>query len=94
MVKRDVFERVGGFDEALEGSLLAADFGLRLAEAGFRVLVTPYAHARWLEDRSHEPVAPEAERQAATRWGHRLEQDPYYNVHFDRTAATFRLPSI
>jgi GT2 family glycosyltransferase len=94
MTSRGAFERAGGFDESLGGGLLAVDFGLRLREAGFRVLVTPDVHARWTAGRPAEPVDAGAANQAAGRWGRLLEADPYYNVNFDRAAASFRLPPV
>jgi hypothetical protein len=94
MTRRDLFERVNGFDEALDGQLLAVDYGLRLREAGFRVLVTPHAHARWASGRPVEAVGADARRRASARWGRWLEDDPHYNSNFDRAEASFRLPPV
>ena len=43
LTRRDVFERLGGFDERFGEALFAVDYGLRLREAGLRVVVTPHA---------------------------------------------------
>ena len=94
MTKRAVFERVNGFDETFDGTLLAVDYGLRLREAGFRVLVSPYAHARWASPRPTHATGAEEQRRALARWRRWLEDDPYYNPNFDRAAASFRLPSV
>ncbi len=94
MTKRIVFERVKGCDETLAGALLAVDYGLRLREAGFRVLVTPHVHARWTGSRPVQAIGAEEWRRATARWGHSLEDDPYYNPNFDRAAASFRLPPV
>ena len=36
LVRRDVFERIGGFDPGFQGPLAGVDFCLRAAEAGYR----------------------------------------------------------
>ncbi len=91
LTRRDVFERLGGFDERFGEALFAVDYGLRLREAGLRVVVTPHARV-WHDARCrHLPAAGEADRLRA-RWGRALDRDPYYNAAFDRHAATFRLP--
>lgn len=43
MVRREVFDEVGGYDEAFAVGFNDADFCLRLIEAGYRVTFTPYA---------------------------------------------------
>ena len=43
LVKREVYLQVGGFDENLAVTFNDVDFCLRLREAGYRILWTPYA---------------------------------------------------
>ncbi len=43
LVRRSVFEEMGGFDENLAVAYNDVDFCLRLGEAGYRVLYTPHA---------------------------------------------------
>ena len=43
MVRRDVFERVGGYNEEFAVGFNDADFCLRVWEAGYRTIFTPYA---------------------------------------------------
>ena len=43
MVRRDVFERVGGYNEEFAVGFNDADFCLRVREAGYRTIFTPYA---------------------------------------------------
>ena len=93
MTRRSVFEQVGGFDERLGAGLWEVDYGLRLRRAGFRTVITP--HARICRS-GREPSTPEPSpadiNYLRTTWGSLLDSDPYYNPHFDRRAATFRLP--
>ena len=90
LTRRDVFERLGGFDERFGEALFAVDYGLRLREAGLRVVVTPHARVWHGGPCRHVAAADEGDRLRA-RWGRALERDPYYNPAFDRRAATFRL---
>jgi GT2 family glycosyltransferase len=91
LTRRDVFERLGGFDERFGEALFAVDYGLRLGEAGLRVVVTPHARVWHGPVCPHAAAADEGDRLRA-RWGRALDGDPYYNPAFDRRAATFRLP--
>ena len=43
MVRRDVFEQVGGYSEEFAVGFNDADFCLRVWEAGYRTIFTPYA---------------------------------------------------
>ena len=43
MFRKDVFDRLGGFDEQLPGTYNDVDFCLRLREAGYRIVWTPDA---------------------------------------------------
>ena len=43
MVRRDVFERVGGYNEEFAVGFNDADFCLRVWEAGYHTIYTPYA---------------------------------------------------
>ena len=43
MVRRDVFEQVGGYNGEFAVGFNDADFCLRVWEAGYRTIFTPYA---------------------------------------------------
>ena len=43
LVRRDVFEEMGGFDEAFAVAFNDVDFCIRLGQAGYRLLYTPHA---------------------------------------------------
>jgi O-antigen biosynthesis protein len=70
MVKRAIWEEVGGFDEALRVAFNDVDFCLRLTQAGYRNVYTPLAELTHLESASRGRFHPvEDERLFVTRWG-------------------------
>jgi len=86
LTRRQVYDEVGGFDEALALDFNDVDFCLRVRRAGYRIVFTP--HARLFH---HESASFGARRQRAgevaamwERWGPVLERDPYYNVNLTR----------
>lgn len=87
VVRRDIFEAVGGFDESLPGAFNDVDFCLRLRKAGWRIVWTPCAQLYHRESVSigrHYSQQRESEWMAestlmTTRWHHELRRDPYYS---------------
>lgn len=93
MTRRQVFDQIGGFDEALPGQGADVDYGLRVCEAGLRVVFTPYARLTHAESggvagRRLTSVELAHLRQ---RWGRRLEVDPYYNPNLTKDALDYRV---
>ena len=41
MVRREVFQQIGGFDEQLSGELAAVDLCLKMRRAGYLIVYTP-----------------------------------------------------
>ncbi len=88
MVRRKVFEKVGGFDEKLSHAFNDVDFCLKLRERGYLIVFTSYAELYHHESasRGYENTP---ERRARflreedilyARWKHILDAgDPYYN---------------
>jgi GT2 family glycosyltransferase len=93
MTRRDVFERVGGFDAALTGPGSDVDYGLRVGAEGFRVVYTPYARL------THRGTGGLAGREPSTRdrarlierWGDRLHADPMYNENLSAEHLDYRV---
>lgn len=81
MVRRRVFEELGGFDEQLRVVLNDVDLCLRLREKTYQVIYTPYAllyHHEGASRRRHHPA--EDEKRFKERWSSRAGQpDQYYN---------------
>ena len=90
LVRREVYEKVGGLDDKnLAVAFNDVDFCLRVREAGFRNIFTPFA-----ELYHHESVSrgaedtPEKQKRfqkeiayMKQRWGAVLTRDPFYSPH-------------
>jgi GT2 family glycosyltransferase len=95
MVRRSVFTDVGGFDEGLPVDFNDVDFCLRVRQAGYRIVFTPYAQLFHHESAS---VGARAWRREDVelmrqRWGALIEDDPHYNPNLTRDTSDFRLPA-
>ena len=101
VIRRAVFEAVGGLDEELTVAFNDVDFCLRVREAGFRNLWTPFAELVHHESVSRgSDITPAKARRFAQeyaamqrRWGAALLNDPYYSPHltYDREEFSLRL---
>ena len=99
MVRRAVFDEVGGLDEQIAVAFNDVDFCLRLRTAGYRNIWTPFAElihhesaSRGLED-SPEKMA-RFQREVCfmkSRWGDVLDADPYYNPNLSMRTGDYSL---
>lgn len=87
MVKASIYREVDGLDEGLSVAFNDIDFCLRVREAGYRNVWTPYAEMYHHESASRG-TEDTPEKQARfkrevdfmkKRWGNSLQNDPYYN---------------
>ena len=94
-VRRDLFEEIGGFDEALPVAFNDIDFCLRLAARGHRTVLDPGAVLIHAESQTRG--RDEGERRARflaeaalfrERWRERILDDPFF--HPALTAFRFR----
>ena len=100
VVRKDVFEREGGFDETnLAISFNDIDFCLRLRAAGLQNVWTPYANLIHHESasRGHQRT-PEEQAQFVCeaaymqrKWGMELMRDPFYNPNLSLNLPGFEL---
>jgi GT2 family glycosyltransferase len=99
-VRKSVYEQIGGLDETnLAISFNDVDFCLRIREAGFRNVWTPFAKLYHLESASRgDDMAPDKIARFTRevhymreRWGPVLDADPFYNENFSRADHTFKL---
>ncbi|MEY2557519.1 MAG: hypothetical protein QOE34_944 [Verrucomicrobiota bacterium] len=93
LTRRDVFEEVGGFDEArLPVTFSDVDLCLKMRRAGYLIVYTPFAklyhHESGTRRRTVEPLETEVMRE---RWPEVLADDPYYNPNLSRDRADFSL---
>ena len=99
LVRRSVFEQVGGLDEALAVAYNDVDFCLRVREAGYRNVWTPYAEMAHHESatRGYETTPAKQARLEQEmnllrqRWGEQLFNDPAYSPNLNLNKPDFDL---
>lgn len=92
LMRKEPFRRIGGFDERLRVAFNDVDLCLRLRQAGYQVVYTPYAELFHAESASRGNLHPqEDDAFFVRRWGPvGAFRDPFYNPNFD-PAKPFRL---
>ena len=100
LMPRRVFEQVGGYDEVnLPVSYNDVDLCLRVREAGYRIVYTPFAVLRHLESASRgadsTPEKFDRHQQERAymeqRWRSVLRCDPFYSVNLSLADESFRI---
>lgn len=83
LVRRSVYDAVGGLDEAFPSNYNDVDFCLKIHQQGYRNVFTPYAQLLHYESASRcGEVAPEEQALFRDRWLTYLTEiqaDPYWN---------------
>ncbi len=96
LVRRSVFEEMGGFDEVFPVAFNDIDFCIRLGQAGYRVLYTPHAELTHYESVSRGLSGYSADFGEFLHrwWGLLQDEDPYYNPNLTRVFpwCSFREP--
>ncbi|MGM8849375.1 glycosyltransferase [Salinicola halophyticus] len=100
VLRREVYEEVGGLNEEnLKVAFNDVDFCLRVRDAGYRNIWTPYAELYHHESvsRGHEDTPDKIARFAKEieymkeRWGESLNSDPSYSLHLTRVREDFSI---
>ncbi len=100
VVRKDIYLEVNGLDEDhLKVAFNDVDFCLKVREAGYRNLWTPYAElyhhesiSRGLDDTPEKKARFEKEFAYMKRkWKGKIESDPYYNPNLTHTKEDFSL---
>lgn len=95
MLRRSAFDAVGGLDEIFPFSYNDVDFCLKLHQAGYRNVYTPFVELIHYESVSRDCTVLPAELAIfQNRWQAYLEAiggDPYYNPNLNQIDATFTL---
>lgn len=100
LVRRKVYEEVKGLDETnLRIAFNDVDFCLKVREAGYRNLWTPYAemyHYESISRGSEDTPEKQARFQSEVmfmqnKWGAALEGDPFYNPNLTKDREDFSL---
>lgn len=103
MVKKKIFDELGGLDEEFKIALNDVDFCLRIREKGYLNVFTPFAELYHFESASRGiDVADEAKAKRyeeesekfRQRWKQVIEKgDPYYNPNFSLDHSDYTLKS-
>jgi GT2 family glycosyltransferase len=89
VIRKSIFDELGGLDESLAVAFNDVDFCLRVLSAGYRNVWTPYAQmvhhesaSRGQEDTLAKRLRFEQEKSLfRKRWTHLLGCDPAYSLH-------------
>jgi GT2 family glycosyltransferase len=93
MTRRDVFKKIGGFDEErLPVTFSDVDLCLKIRRAGYLIVYTPFARLYHHESGTRRlSVEPRETGVMRERWPALLDYDPYYNPNLSRERADFSL---
>jgi GT2 family glycosyltransferase len=99
MVRRQVFEEVGGLDESLAVAFNDVDFCLKVSQAGYRNIYLPHVLLYHHESKSRgEDTTPEKQARFKSeidkmfeRWNTADYRDPYYSPHLTITHQDFAI---
>jgi GT2 family glycosyltransferase len=96
LMRREAFERIGGFDESIEVGFGDVDLCLRTWRLGYRVVFCPHAvlvhHESISRGTSTVDPHPEDSRKYRAKWGWLLEAgDPYYHPALSPTSSNWSL---
>jgi GT2 family glycosyltransferase len=100
MVRRDVFEEVDGLDEAYRVAFNDVDFCMKVRNAGYLIVWTPYAELYHYESKSRGyDDTPEKQKRFEeevnrfkTLWAKELKEgDPYYNKNLSLLSYDYSL---
>lgn len=100
LVKKSLYQEVGGLDESFAVSLNDVDFCLKLREKGLLNVFTPFAElfhyesaSRGLDDKGEKAERYNRESESfCKKWKAQLEAgDPYYNPNFSLDRSDFSL---
>lgn len=100
MMRRDVFDEVGGLDESFEVAFNDVDLCMKIRKKGYLVVFTPYAELYHYESKSrgNDSTPEKLERfrgeidRFKEKWQKQLDNgDPYYNPNLTLTRDDFSL---
>jgi len=93
MMRKSVFEEVGGFDEKIRVAFNDVDLCLRVREKGYMIIYTPYAVLYHLESATRKGLHPLSDEDyVRKRWREVIQGgDPYYSPHLSLERFDFSL---
>jgi GT2 family glycosyltransferase len=95
LVRKTIFDDLGGFDENLANNFNDVDFCLRLRERGLEILWTPYANLMHRESASRgrdsgleeSAQLPREATYMQEKWSEQLWRDPFYSPNLSHSIA-------
>lgn len=89
--RKSVLAQLGGLDESFAVDFNDTDLCLRMIDAGYRIVYTPYCQLFHFEGASAQRTKQNADeyRRFVARWARVMENDPYYNPNFARDRFDF-----
>jgi GT2 family glycosyltransferase/glycosyltransferase involved in cell wall biosynthesis len=89
--RKAVVMHAGGFDESFATDFNDIDLCLRMREAGYRIVYTPYCELYHFEGQSLPRQTQNFRERAlfCERWSKIVDRDPYYNENLTRTKLDF-----
>lgn len=91
LTRREVFQEVGGFDEQLPELLADVDLCLKMRQAGYLIVYTPFAKLYRDGSQAERKIDNHSAEIMRQRWAGALARDPYYNPNLSHTRADFSL---
>jgi GT2 family glycosyltransferase len=91
LMRREVFEDTGGFDESLPDAFADVDLCLKLRRASYLIVYTPFAKLYHHEPQRDHEIDMRSSDIMRERWSDLLRADPYYNPNLSRECADFSL---
>ncbi|MGI9280867.1 MAG: glycosyltransferase family 2 protein [Endozoicomonas sp.] len=99
LVRRSIFEEVGGLNKDFTVAYNDVDFCLKVQTSGYRNVFTPFAElyhheskTRGYDDTPEKQARFQAEKDLLfMKWGKLLENDPYYSPNLSRSHEDFSI---
>lgn len=90
LMRKEIYDEVGGFDEKFKVAYNDADFCIKVMQAGYYNVYTPYASLLHRESSTRGPdTSPEQVKTLEfetnylkEKWANIITHDPFYNPHF------------
>jgi GT2 family glycosyltransferase/glycosyltransferase involved in cell wall biosynthesis len=89
--RKSVLMHIGGFDESFAIDYNDIDLCLRIREAGYRIVYTPYSELYHFEGLSIGRMTSDDNERIlfSERWPNEMKSDPFYNVNLSRNKLDF-----
>lgn len=84
--RKSVLAQVGGLDESFAVDFNDTDLCLKIVEAGYRIVYTPYCEMYHYESISQVRTTQDSDERHrfVSKWSRYVENDPFYNVNLAR----------